>query len=331
MKTFTTLALLGMALLGNSASQGASIVFDWNIVSSDVHPTFEYFPTAAAAPNVFTTGPFQNFQGGIGMASSITGLPAILAAVGGIPSNLTFEVGNFTLPLGGSPTPALSLDSGSFVNGDSTGTAIQTYLPGALPGFNNTLIVKNAGTPIAQGRITRVVSETVNLGLLPLPGFPGAFFLDLQTTGRAEFELDTALGPDTTIIDMLFELSGGALGGTLNLGVFGNDGSGSDPALFTSSGFLSVFTADFDTDGDIDGRDFLIWQRGFGGLATQATGDANEDNFANSTDLAIWERQFGAGISAPLAVAEVVPEPSCFLLATFAGLFGLGATHRRRA
>ena len=34
---------------------------------------------------------------------------------------------------------------------------------------------------------------------------------------------------------------------------------------------------DFDSDGDVDGADFLTWQRGFGGPGTLATGDADAD------------------------------------------------------
>jgi VCBS repeat-containing protein len=37
-------------------------------------------------------------------------------------------------------------------------------------------------------------------------------------------------------------------------------------------------SADFDGDGDVDGRDFLAWQRGYGASsATKADGDANNN------------------------------------------------------
>jgi hypothetical protein len=54
--------------------------------------------------------------------------------------------------------------------------------------------------------------------------------------------------------------------------------------------------ADFDGDGDIDGRDFLTWQRGFGitGTATLTQGDANDDGDVDADDLAIWQSQYGA-------------------------------------
>ena len=45
--------------------------------------------------------------------------------------------------------------------------------------------------------------------------------------------------------------------------------------LFGNSTFGS---ADFDADGDVDGADFLTWQRGFGVGTTKVQGDANADS-----------------------------------------------------
>lgn len=76
--------------------------------------------------------------------------------------------------------------------------------------------------------------------------------------------------------------------------------------------------ADFDGDGDIDGADFLRWQRGFG-LTSQtdnSNGDANGDGTVDGIDLAAWQAKFGGP---PLVAAiSTVPEPSSALLALFA-------------
>jgi hypothetical protein len=82
--------------------------------------------------------------------------------------------------------------------------------------------------------------------------------------------------------------------------------------------------ADFDNDGDIDGQDFLIWQRGIGASGTNATGDANGDNAVNGDDLAIWRGQFGSP-----AVAAI-PEPAAVLLLAAASI-GVAASRRRRS
>ena len=61
-------------------------------------------------------------------------------------------------------------------------------------------------------------------------------------------------------------------------------------------------SADFDGDNDVDGADFLAWQRGFGATsgATPGDGDANSDGAVDATDLSAWKEQIGNGV-APLA------------------------------
>jgi len=66
-------------------------------------------------------------------------------------------------------------------------------------------------------------------------------------------------------------------------------------------------SADFDSDGVVDGHDFLAWQRGFGitSGATRADGDSDFDGDVDASDLAAWEVSFGttapAAVMAPLA------------------------------
>lgn len=75
---------------------------------------------------------------------------------------------------------------------------------------------------------------------------------------------------------------------------------------------LDGASGDFDGDGDVDGRDFLVWQRGF-------------DQTYDAADLADWESNFGAGASTG-ANASGVPEPAGWLLI----LTGLAAGCRMR-
>ena len=46
-------------------------------------------------------------------------------------------------------------------------------------------------------------------------------------------------------------------------------------------------SADFDDDGNVDGHDFLIWQKGFQTGSTRPEGDANGDGLVDQADLAI--------------------------------------------
>ena len=81
--------------------------------------------------------------------------------------------------------------------------------------------------------------------------------------------------------------------------------------------FDGILPGDFDIDGDVDGADFLTWQRGFGTIY-------------NSADLGTWEANYGA--VAPLAATSTaVPEPSTAALTgmLLAGLSTLGRLGRR--
>jgi hypothetical protein len=52
---------------------------------------------------------------------------------------------------------------------------------------------------------------------------------------------------------------------------------------------------DFDDDDDVDGSDFLAWQRGLGmtSSAARADGDADGDQDVDANDLGMWQSNFG--------------------------------------
>jgi hypothetical protein len=64
-------------------------------------------------------------------------------------------------------------------------------------------------------------------------------------------------------------------------------------------------TGDFDNDQDVDGADFLAWQKGLAASSPQRSdGDSNGDGDVDADDLAAWAAQFGA------AGVAAVPEPA---------------------
>ncbi len=62
---------------------------------------------------------------------------------------------------------------------------------------------------------------------------------------------------------------------------------------------VSGLPGDFDLDGDVDGRDFLVWQRG------------GSPNPLGAADLAAWQTNYGAPLA---AIFTAVPEPGSLML-----------------
>jgi hypothetical protein len=73
---------------------------------------------------------------------------------------------------------------------------------------------------------------------------------------------------------------------------------------------LAFFTADFDTDGNVDGDDLTDWQTSYG---IGAGADADADGDSDGADFLAWQHQFGSGMPL-LASSQSIPEPTAGLL-----------------
>jgi hypothetical protein len=94
-------------------------------------------------------------------------------------------------------------------------------------------------------------------------------------------------------------------------------GTGNDVVLIGLSSEVSGTPGDFDSDGDVDGRDFLVWQRG----------GSTPGGPLSAGDLQDWQTNYGNG---PLSAITAVPEPSSaiFGVALLASLTGARAGRR---
>jgi len=101
---------------------------------------------------------------------------------------------------------------------------------------------------------------------------------------------------------------------------------------------LFLKNADFDFDKDIDGADFLAWQRGLGfgdgDDATRIHGDTHDeegvlDRIVDGLDLARWQEAYGSGAATTSALFQVIPEPSSFALCALAVSLLLPSRQRR--
>jgi hypothetical protein len=173
---------------------------------------------------------------------------------------------------------------------------------------------------------------------------------DLVLGGTSELELDFSLlgvnGPNSThtfwdtnrswkIVDTTTN-NGSTNFATLLNPMF----SGGSFALALGTGadlgdiFLN-FTAsatphpgDFDSDGDVDGADFVAWQTNFPTAmgATLAQGDADGDGDVDGADFVVWQTNFPF---TPGPGASPVPEPTALALAAISTI-GLFTLRRRK-
>lgn len=77
-------------------------------------------------------------------------------------------------------------------------------------------------------------------------------------------------------------------------------------------GAIPTFTpnaGDYNSDGRVDGNDFLAWQRTFGNSVAQGTGaDGSGNGIIDASDLTVWKNNFGNVVASTATAA--VPEPA---------------------
>ncbi len=158
------------------------------------------------------------------------------------------------------------------------------------------------------------ISVTNTAGTV-IPGVDAAIRED-NLTGFGTSSLEIAFTGSATVGGRLPE-------GTYNINFVGNsvvaNGRALDAAGSGSPSIASIeitapapptTDADFDNDGDVDGADFLAWQRGFGTGTTNAEGDADGDGDVDAADLAEWRGEYGspAPIAAPAQAVAAAPQ-----------------------
>jgi hypothetical protein len=84
---------------------------------------------------------------------------------------------------------------------------------------------------------------------------------------------------------------------------------------------------DYDLDADVDGNDFLVWQRTLG--TGPAAADATLDGVVDAGDLAVWQQDFGRRTDFD-AFATTIPEPTGAAIVVAATL-AAWATRRARS
>jgi cytochrome c len=109
--------------------------------------------------------------------------------------------------------------------------------------------------------------------------------------------IDIEIGPDGAV----YVLEWGS--------TFGGNNPDAQLSRINFLGRPRIVSADFDEDRNIDGGDFLAWQRGFGlpGGARRSDGDADVDGTVDGSDLALWAQHFGTVEASAAATQLAAP------------------------
>jgi hypothetical protein len=186
----------------------------------------------------------------------------------------------FTHPTGVGQLPTRGVPFSADWDGDGDLDILASSAPGQM------LFISNAGND-AGGRA--VFSPGVWVDLINAP-------YDSIGLNVVDFNGD---GDGDVLVDTTHRYS------IFTDGSFLRNGYGNSSVLAVQQ-LMPPQNADFDVDGDIDGADFLIWQRSANAAGGQSQGDANGDGVVNAVDLGIWKTQFD---SAGAALSSL-PEPS---------------------
>ncbi len=173
----------------------------------------------------------------------------------------------------------------------------------------------------------RITLKRVDGDVFDLTSFSAKLLANTAATG-ASFEIMPLLNGEDAFNDPIYFNASGYYGNSFSYG------PGSTAALRAFDTYkIGLFVdfalidlslegadiagspGDFDLDGDIDGADFLRWQREYGTMVEPPGSGADGDGSGqvDSGDLAIWQQHYG-GIEMLTASSQQIPEPaSCTL------------------
>lgn len=162
-------------------------------------------------------------------------------------------------------------------------------------------------TQLSTGKLVVDIADADSFDHLSISG-------QASLGGKLEIKLLDSFVPSSgTIFDILdWNASSGAFSSIVLPPLPG--GKAWDTNQLYVSGILSVIgpppiAGDFDSDNDVDGADFAVWNANFpkSASATLAKGDVDGDGDVDGADFVVWQTQLSSSAG---AAASPVPEPA---------------------
>jgi hypothetical protein len=180
----------------------------------------------------------------------------------------------------------------------SAGFNNEQWATADMAGITDLGVSTDATANGSKFRFTLNTAETYTFELLPIAGGPA---------------LTTRTG----------SLAGAGAVDSIEIVLYGNgSGSGGQPTgmrelFFNDLSVLTtaaVVTGDYDSDGDADGADFLVWQRTLGST-TVLDADGSGNGIIDAADLDKWKEAFAANPSMSVGDLVAIPEPRTLVYA----------------
>jgi hypothetical protein len=224
-----------------------------------------------------------------------------------------------------------------------------------ITSFSNTPYVFTSGLTLNPGQriivaknptvFQQIYGNSINLA-------PGGYGTQNLSNGG---ETVTLLGPAGETLQTIVYADAGLWptspdGGGPSLEIIDPLGDPSSPSNWRASAIpggspgTGGMLGDFDDNGQVDGNDFLAWQRGLGRTAPNgaiAHGDADGDHDVDAADLGVWKGEYGGPMlvaavvaaseeSADEAIAPVLASDEWIVASTLSVMRASGATTRVR-
>lgn len=324
-KSMRGLPVVGVLLLTWTTSPAKADNEIFAVQSRASTPNFQLFLNLADDSTVTTSGPLYGPTGGVyGLTYLDDTIYAAELDSGGSDEYLATiprDAGSFGqgIRVGGNPIGFPNVESLAAADGVLYGTSIE------YTAHRTTLItidpVSGIGSAVGTGDFDVII---VGLAFNPLTDVLYGAGIPFGSTGIDTpnlYTLDRTTGDTMLVGDMGVELQSLAWDAELGLigafdrlydvdtssGVASQIGStdftdgipGSFNGIFSLAAVVAdtSLSGDFDGDGDVDGEDFLLWQRG------------GSPNPLSASDLTDWEANYAAAV--PVSISSTaVPEPT---------------------